>query len=184
MLGSVLTNPNVAENLMEMNKYQRFMTDNPQLKNSFTKEDFIKLTEDKIRATIVEARVAAALGALLLFLTAGLNWDDPDENNILTRNIFLMLKRVRSTSNVINHDIDVWKCLIIPIVGHMYSSPSPNSERFKKLQTQRFKTIFMGLPFPCGTNYHDESASRHTLQSKKRQLFLAPKLCGIWQDKK
>ncbi len=27
MLGSVLTNPNVAENLMEMNKYQRFMTD-------------------------------------------------------------------------------------------------------------------------------------------------------------
>lgn len=73
--------------------YQRFMTDNPQLKNSFTKEDFIKLTEDKLRATIVEARVAAALGALLLFLTAGLDWDDPDENNILTRNIFLMLKR-------------------------------------------------------------------------------------------
>lgn len=73
--------------------YQRFMTDNPHLKNSFTKEDFIKLAEDKLRATIVEARIAAALGALLLFLTAGLDWDDPDENNILTRNIFLMLKR-------------------------------------------------------------------------------------------
>jgi len=74
-------------------KYQEFLEINPHLRDRFTKEDFVQLMEDKMRGAIIEARMAAALGALLLFLSAGLNWDDPDENNILTRNMFLMLKR-------------------------------------------------------------------------------------------
>jgi len=74
-------------------KYQEFLEINPQLRGRFTKQDFIQLMEDKMRGAIIEARMAAALGALVLFLSAGLNWDDPDENNIITRNLFLMLKR-------------------------------------------------------------------------------------------
>lgn len=74
-------------------KFQEFLEVNPHLRDRFTKEDFMQLMEDKMRGAIIEARTAAALGALTLFLSAGLDWDDPDENNIITRNMFLMLKR-------------------------------------------------------------------------------------------
>tara|TARA_R100001463_G_scaffold26997_5_gene62826 strand:+ start:8992 stop:13365 length:4374 start_codon:yes stop_codon:yes gene_type:complete len=74
-------------------KYQEFLESNPHLRDRFTKEEFIQLMEDKMRGAIIEARTASALGALLLFLSAGLNWDDEDDNNIVTRNMFLMLKR-------------------------------------------------------------------------------------------
>lgn len=74
-------------------KYQEFLEKNPHLRDKFTKDDFIKLMEDKMRGLVIEARMAAALAALTLFMSAGLDWDDPDENNIITRNLFLMAKR-------------------------------------------------------------------------------------------
>lgn len=74
-------------------KYQQFLEIHPHLKDKFSKEDFINLMESKMRGLIVEARSAAAIAALVLFLSAGLDWDDPDENNIITRNLFLMAKR-------------------------------------------------------------------------------------------
>lgn len=74
-------------------KYQQFLEANPHLRDKFTKEDFIQLMESKMRGLVIEARMGAALAALTLFMSAGLDWDDPDENNIITRNMFLMAKR-------------------------------------------------------------------------------------------
>lgn len=72
---------------------KRFFEENPHLRNTgITEEDFIKMQEAKIKGTLHEIRMVLAF-ALILALLSGSDWDDRDENNIFSRNAYLVIKR-------------------------------------------------------------------------------------------
>ena len=62
---------------------QQFLIENPDYYGKITLEQLLVMKEAKLRSLVAELRIYLAF-ALLVQLIGGLEWDDDDENNILT----------------------------------------------------------------------------------------------------